>query len=191
MVWIAATIAIACMLASGYRVRLALAPTALDPRRLLKELRGDAGASRLAAIREAVRRAPEAEWERELFDAMGHPPEARTALVNEQLTEFDLRLQRWARVPRACASIATSCAFLLAALALRAGFSDPEALGEETRAATVRATVTAAADIATIGIAGTIFCVAAHIHARKAARDRLEAVDRLVERLEALSTAGS
>src|SRR5215472_10634881 len=157
MVWIAMLMALGCAVASALRLRLALVPTLLEPGRLVEALRGDAGKAKLAALAEAVARAPGAEWEQGLLEAVRGPREARTALINEQLLELDWRLERWARVPRACASIATSSGFLLAALFMRAALSDASALGEETRDAVVRGAVNGAVDIVALGIAGTAF----------------------------------
>jgi hypothetical protein len=171
------------------RLRFVTSPTALSASALADALKGDAGAARLAALHDAVARRPEADWERELLAAARQPPEARVALVNEQLTELDFRLGRWSHVPRACASLATSSAFLLAALTLRANLAAPDALSDDLRAETVRIAVTTAIDIVAIGIAATAFCVAVHLRSRRIVRERLEATDKLVERLEALGDA--
>ena len=57
----------------------------------------------------------DASWENELlsaFDADAITRAGRDGVVNEQLLELDWRGQRWARVPRVCASVATSGGFL-------------------------------------------------------------------------------
>ncbi len=167
-----------------------MAPTALSATTMLDTLKGDAGRARLAALRDMVARRPDAAWERDLFAAARQPPDARVALVNEQLTELDFRLGRWSHVPRVCASLATSTAFLLAALALRANLADPAALADDVRTESVRSAVTTAIDIVAIGIAATAFCIAVHVQSRRIVRERLEATDKLVERLEALADLG-
>jgi hypothetical protein len=194
---LAAVVTLACIAASARRLRFALAPTPFDPEMLLRELRGEPEAARARAkqLLDTMRSEPEAEWERELFEASmreGSPePSAsasaeRAALVNEQLFELDARLQRWARVPRVCASIAASSGFMLAALALRNDLADPNAFAPEVRSWAVEWAVFSAINTAAIGIVGTTFCIAAQARARKGSRARHEATDRLVERLEAL-----
>lgn len=184
---LAAVIALLCIAACVRRLAFAIAPTALDPTVLVEVLRGDAGRARFPAVAQAVRALPEGAWERALFESVARPPQERAALVNEQLTELDYALSRWERVPRVCASIASSSGFLLASLALRNALSEPEAFAEATRQAALGSGITSALNVATIGIAGATFCVAAQFRAKKAARARLEATDKLVERIEALA----
>ena len=186
IVALAIVIAAACVAASLRRLAFAAAPSALDPAVLAKALRGDAGRARFAAIDEAVRARPEGEWERALFEAARRPSDERAAHVNEQLTEIDYAAQRWERVPRVCASVSSSCGFLLAALALRTGLNDPAAFAEETKSAILGAALVDAVDTAAVGIAGAAFCIASQMLAKKLARARMDAVDELVERLEAL-----
>jgi hypothetical protein len=183
----ALVIALACVTASLRRLAFAVAPTPLDPARIARALRGDAGRARFAAVDESVRAAPEGQWERALFEAARRPAAERAAYVNEQLTEVDYLAQRWERVPRVCASVASSSGFLLAAVALRVGLGDPAAFDPETRSAILGGALVDAIDTATIGIAGAAFCIAAQMAAKKAARARVDAVDELVERLEALT----
>ena len=179
-------VALVCVAASARRIWFAVAPPSLDPSAIVEALRGDAGRARFVAIAAAMRARPEGEWERELFDAIASPPSDRAARVNEQLTEVDYLTQRWDRVPRVCASVASSSGFLLAALALRNGLSDPSAFAEDTKSAVLGAALVDAVDVAAVGIAGAAFCIAAQMYAKKAARARLDAVDKLVERIEAL-----
>ncbi len=181
-------VALLCIAASARRVMFAVAPTALDPGAIVEALRGDAGRARFATIASAIRGRPDGDWERDLFDALASPPEDRAARVNEQLTEVDYLTQRWDRVPRVCASIASSSGFLLAALALRNGLSDPAAFADETKSAVLGAALIDAVDVAAIGIAGAAFCIAAQMYAKKAARARRDAVDKLVERIETLAS---
>jgi hypothetical protein len=92
-------------------------------------------------------------------------------------------MQRWARVPRVCASIATSAGFLLATLVMRRGLAEADLSGE-TGDLVVRALVGDALTVAGFGIVGTAFCIAAMAQARRLVQDRAAAADRLVERLE-------
>ena len=106
-------------------------------------------------------------------------------MLGEPLSELDWALQRWDRVPRVCASVASSAGFLCAtvsviqALALPA---DPEAgpiLGQ---------VLAAALGAFAVGLVGTSFCAAVHLRTRGTAKARLAAADRLVQRVEALAS---
>lgn len=143
----------------------------------------------VARLRAVVAAEPDAEWERDLFAALDAPERARAGLVNEQLTELDYRIQRWARVPRVCASIATSFAFLLASLVLRQGLVDAGELPSDVGELMVRGLVGDAFTVAAMGMIGTAFCIAAQSEAKKLAKRRAAAADKLVERLEGLPEA--
>lgn len=184
---VSAAVALSCVAASVRRLIFALSPTALDPAVLLEALRGDKGRARYAALGSALETVPEAEWERELVGALARPKPERAALVNEQLMELDFLVDRWVRVPRVCASIATSAGFLLASLALRNGLADAGDVPEELRDRAVHAAMLDAINVISIGVAGAIFCIAAQVRARAATKARREATDKLVERLEALA----
>ncbi len=153
---------------------LASTSTAIEPRVVLGALRRDPAAWR--EIRAEIEKDQDADWERAWIEALGARAEVRTALTNEQLSELDYRAQHWARVPRVCASIASSSGFLLASLAMRAGLASDD--GD------VNGAIASALNAATIGLAGAAFCVAAHLRARVVVRDRMAGIDRLVERLE-------
>jgi hypothetical protein len=178
---LSALVASACVLASVRSLACAVSPTWLDPRLLVEALRGDRVADwpRLGA---AVATCAGAQWETDLFAALGAADErARTALVNEQLRELDWRARRWARVPRVCASVATSAGFLFACIALmREAALGPADVGE--------ALVSALGALA-IGIAGTSFCIAVHVRVRRIVRERLAATDRLVDRIESFESS--
>lgn len=180
---LSAVVAIACVLASARRLSWAVAPTALDAKLVIEWLRDDQrGPARFERLRAAVERHPECEWERDLFAAFAQTGHARDALVNEQLTEFDWRVQRGSRVPRVCASIATSAGFLCASIVVLRGLS---AFPDDGEAGPLLGSVIGPAlDAFAAGIAGTSFCVAVVVRARRAAQDRLKSVDRLVEALE-------
>jgi hypothetical protein len=129
---------------------------------------------------------PNADWERDLLQTLAAPPELRVALVNEQLTELDYRLQRWARVPRVCASISTSVGFMLATLVLRTALADAGDVPIEVGELVIRGLVGDALTVGAMGIVGTAFCIGAQGEARRIARARGKGADRLVERLESL-----
>lgn len=182
---LAGVISILCAAASLRRVAFAVAPTAFDPTMLLASLRGDAGKKRLPRIRRSIELEPSADWERELLAALSADVGSRTGLVNEALSELDHRVKRWSRVPRVCASIATSSAFLLASVTLRAvltSASDDDLGGSEF----VNHAVISAVDVAAIGIAGAAICIASQLRARRAEKEFAEAADKLVARLEAI-----
>jgi hypothetical protein len=179
-------VALACVLASARRMWFAANPTALHPDDVLASLGRTPDRASLARLRAAARDDPSADWERDLLDALATPAaDARVALVNEQLTELDLRMQRWARVPRVCASIATSAGILLGTLVLRNGLANAPDLTGDLGELFVRDVLGDAISVASFGIVGTAFCIAAHAHARRMARERLEATDRMIEQLEA------
>ena len=143
-------------------------------------------ATALEKLKTLVANEPTAEWERDLLTALEAPAKTRIALVNEQLTELDYRIQRWSRVPRVCASIATSFAFLLASLVLRKGLVDAGDLPSDTGELLVRGLVGDAFTVAAMGMIGTAFCIAAQSEAKKIAKRRMAAADKLVERLEGI-----
>jgi ABC-type xylose transport system permease subunit len=123
-------------------------------------------------------------WECSLLRAAAEPGrEARGAALGELLTELDGRLQEGARIPRVCASIATSTGFLCATAALLQGLSAGPA-GEPLVAAE-SLFVSALASLAA-GIAGATFCAAVHLRARRASRARAAGGDALVHRLLSL-----
>lgn len=182
-------ISVGCAWASARRLTFAVAPTALSTSMLVDAVKraGPGARSLVGALSRALEGVPGADWERDLLAALTRPEAERAVLINEQLAEMDWRLTRWARVPRVCASIAASAGFLLATLMLRESLSDPAAFDPEARTAVIGAALHGAVSVAAIGMAGTAFCLAAHRHARLAARAHQEAVDALVERLEAVS----
>jgi hypothetical protein len=175
---LAGLIALACAAASVRRLAVAVSPTSLDPR-LLVEALSKADAPTWVRTRDRIIDS-HVPWESELFAAFAQPSEVeREAGASEQLLELDWQTQRLARVPRVCASVSTSAGFFFASLALLTGLAAPE---PDTGAA-----LTSALDALTLGIAGTSFCVAVHLRARRAIRERLTWMDRLIERLRALS----
>jgi hypothetical protein len=180
-------VTVACVYASARRLWFAAEATWLDPFEFAAAVRGAGEAASDAwakvgveALRAEIQLEPRADWERDLFGALGAPAAVRVALVNEQLAELDYRAQRWARVPRVCASIASSTGFFFAALAMRAGLASEEI--------DVEGAILAAINVVAVGMAGTAFCIAAHVRAGAMTRARLAATDKLVESLERWAT---
>ena len=178
-------VAASCALASVRRLMWAVAPSSLDARLLTAVLERD-GSRAWPALCEAVRDGDGVGWERDLFSALSEPnAAARAAFVNEQLTELHWRAQRWARVPRVCASIATSSGFFFGCITLLHTLSlssaPPVAEGPQGLA------LLAALNALAVGIAGTSFCIAVHARARDVLRERMETIDRLVQRIECLA----
>lgn len=189
-------VAIACAVASARRLWFVTTATAFDPDAVLEALHvrrtskgravpaDDRVRAGIEALRQAVIGAPDADWERDLFAALdADDANTRAALVNEQLTELDYRIQRWARVPRVCASIATSFGFLLATLVLRRGLYAADLTGDVGELF-VRGLVGDAFTVALFGVVGTAFCIAAQSAAKRLAKRRIEAADALVGHLE-------
>ena len=185
---IAAIVSLACALASLRRLRFAHEATGLEPARLASALRVKEGVTPVALedLAQALGRDPATSWERDLVRAVLEPEEGRRAAeINDRLMDVEHGAQRWARVPRVCASIATSAGFLLGSLALRQGLLDAEPGGP------VDALIMRAVDAVAIGVAGATFCVAVHLRAGKLVKERLRAVDDLVSRLETLRARGA
>ncbi|WP_394820602.1 hypothetical protein [Pendulispora albinea] len=176
-----------CIGASFRRLYFATTPTALDPAILLKELTGEKGRARYLDVCAAIAQTPEADWEREVVAALASPPELRAALINEQLSELDFRLQRWIRVPRVCASIASSAGFLLAASALRIGLGDIDTAVDADITEILNRAAFDALGIAALGMWGTVTCISIQMQARRASKARLQATDKWIERLESLA----
>lgn len=175
LVALAALVSIACIVVSARRLIYAFTPTALDPQMLTEAVKG----ASLEDVERAIARVPEATWEKTLVAALRRREPDRTAEVNEALLDLEWRAARWARVPRVCASVATSLGFLLATFALRQGLLDPNPEG-------IDQLLVRAVNVLAVGIVGATFCVAAHVRAGKTAKNRLVLVDALVERLETL-----
>jgi hypothetical protein len=171
---LSALVAFVCALASLRRLAWAVAPTALDGRLLANELRNQSQPVRSRFCAALVAR--DLPWESRLFEAFFLPKVSREARVNEQLLELDWRADRWSRVPRVCASIATSAGFLFACIALVGAAGGAEANSEDPMAA-----LTPALDSLAIGIAGTAACVAVHMRARLARKERLAGADSLAD----------
>ena len=184
--FVAVLVVLACAAASARRVWFAANATALHPDVVYEALSGASGPASLDALRAVVANEPDADWERDLLATLAAPPDVRVALVNEQLTELDYRIQRWARVPRVCASISTSVGFMLATLVLRTALADTGDVPIEIGELVIRGLVGDALTVGALGIVGTAFCIGAQSEARRIATAWAAGADRLVERLEAL-----
>jgi hypothetical protein len=181
MMWLSALVAAACVLASLRRLTVAVAPTSLDAEELCKALTGRRAFRRLWA---AIEAAPRVDWERGLMTAFAeHDERVREALVNELLTEVNGRTTAWSRVPRICASVATSAGFLFALITLLRTW------GEEESPLTVGPALISAVNVFSLGIVGGAFCGVIHVRAMRAERASLGAIDRLVERMQSLTDA--
>jgi biopolymer transport protein ExbB/TolQ len=179
----AAIVALACVLASGRRLAWAVAPIALEPRMVLDALAGEQADALLRALSAVVASDDRMSWERDLLTAFDEGIERqRDALVNEQLLELEGRLVRFSRVPRVCASIATSAGLLFGSLALLQGLGAPEG-GD---AAVANAALGSALGAVSLGIAATAFCVAVHVRTGRLVAQRRAAIDDLVTRLQRL-----
>jgi len=181
---LSALVAIGCCLASLRRLRWAVAPTGLSPA-LLADVVAERGGSVLERLREATAHDRAAIWEHQLLSAFAERDRrARDASVSELITELEGRTARWARVPRACASISTSAGFFFATIALLRGMAI-EAQSESIDA--VRLAVMPAVDGLAAGIAGTSFCIAVHVQARRALYRWNASADRLIARLQSVA----
>jgi len=171
---LSAIVALSCAMAAARRLGWAEAPTALDPVALLGALRQAPAGS--TALRDRLGMSPDLEWERDLLDAARAADDGvRDAAAEEQLLELRWRVVRWERVPRVCASIATSAGFLFATIVLLQGLATP---AEPEGARTL---LFAALTPFALGLAGTAFCVAVHLRVRRILPQRLADYGRLVE----------
>jgi hypothetical protein len=155
---------------------------------LLTEAIAEGGAVAHRRLCEATAFDREAVWEHQLLVAFAEGDRrARDALVSEQLTELEGRTARWARVPRACASIATSAGFFFASIAVLSAMGN--AVPSESPEG-VYAALMPALDALAVGIAGTSLCVAIHVRARRALHRWNVSADRLVARLQSIASQG-
>ncbi len=173
-------------MASARRLGFAIAPTPFDPRLLRRAIDADR-----EGVVAAFAHEPTADWEREVFAASEFDRDAQAAAMNEALSEIDFRLARWGRVPRVCASIASSTGFLCGAMALRAGLADVDMVSDAAIDAALHGAVGHALGVAAFGLAGAVACVALDSEARKALKSRRLGADLLVERLERKGSSGA
>jgi hypothetical protein len=182
---------LACVLVSAARLRFVIEATPLDPARLHSGLamavRNGGGSASIDALAEAVGTGPQLEWERDILRGFRSGSANAPALLGEAMTELDFKLRRWLRVPRVCASLGTSFAFLLATIALRIGLSDLVGTLDPDRVVSVNDAVLQAVDVAAVGLVAAAFCIAIQVQARASLKARREASDDLVELLGQLA----
>jgi hypothetical protein len=184
-------VALACALASARRLAWATTPVALDLRLLDEALEERPSPASVRALREAMASDPALArgWEADLFDAFlapGDDERLRAGQLGESLIDLEGLCQRWARVPRVCASVATSTGFLAATIVLLGSLSAPAPDDTVGPAAALHEAMASAVGAFALGLAGASFCGAAHVRARRAVTLRLEEIARLVDRLESL-----
>ncbi len=177
--FLAALVALVSAAASLRRILFVVHATALDPSLVLERLRGERGRQQAPAVLALFAAQQEGSFERELADALAGPEAARPILVAQAETEFGWTLRRWDRVPRVCASISSSCAFLLASMVLRNGLTFEEGTYPNFNGLVFRAM-----GVVVLGLAGTSAAIAAQRIATAAVRRRRAAVTALVDRLE-------
>lgn len=193
---------LACIVASAKRLQTVIAPIGLS----LDELSAHADSIRKESLEPASGMATEHgarafhrmrqlltglrsdSWEHELGCALALPPSERRARIGELVTDFEHIAGRGMRVPRVCASLSTTSAFLLSTLMLRRGLSS---IGGADDIAVMPLVEEAVAVIA-LGIMGAVFCAVIHAEASKLRRRALsnaalatEALDEVVERIYA------
>lgn len=184
---LSALVAGTCVAASARRLAWAVAPTPLDPELLSRAVATGTAAS-VAKLAAVLAGDPTLAWEEALFAAEAETkPGARDAALGEQITDFEWLAGRWSRAPRVCASVSTSAGFFLATLAVLQGMDAPADGGMASQTAVL----TRALDALTIGVAGTAFCGAVHVRARRLVAARWASLNALVERLRASSTLES
>jgi hypothetical protein len=178
-------VALACALASARRLATAVAPMQLDPQLVLEALQRDREGRLPGRLREVLAGDPRFADEQELLEALAiDGVQERDARVDEALGDLRWRGQQGLRVPRVCASVASSTGFLLATVALIQAMGAPGAgsAGDAADAvADVHAPLGAALGALALGIAGATFCAAVHMRARRVHRERMSAVTRLIE----------
>lgn len=178
---LAALVTASCIAACTRRLYFATHAVAIHPAVWLARVRRGEG----DVVARAAERIPAASWERDLLAALAEPDETvRAGRVNEQLSELDFLLGRWARVPRVCASIASSAGFLFGSLAVRFGLVALQNVSEEASHDAINAVILQAVNVAVLGMAGASFAIAVQYRARKAALAYAQAADALVDALE-------
>jgi hypothetical protein len=171
-------VALICVAASWRRLIVAVAPTSLDPEVLRGALVNVEAQRRLGDTIGAWR---EDCWERGLFAAFSEPdPGMRAALVDEHLTELDRLASRWSRVPRVCASIATSSGFLFALVSILGAWAGGPTLP-------VGQALAPSLDAFGLGVMAAAFCVVVHGRARRAEKGAVGAVHRFVDEMRLLA----
>ena len=191
---LSAAVALVCVLASARRLAWAIAPMDLDARLVADALEKDAsrpgGAAPglLARLQHVLARdardAGDGRFALELrvLEALSVvDDEEREARLGEEMTEVEGRSERWARVPRVGASVASSAGFLFAALALIHAFGLPAGDDMLDPTGPVHVAIASALGALALGMAAAAFCASVHMRARRARRERMSAVSRLFD----------
>jgi hypothetical protein len=174
----AALVTLGCAAACTRRLYFVTNPIVIHPAVWLARLRAGEG----ELVVRAAEATPRASWERELLAALAEPDEdVRAGRVNEQLSELDFLLGRWARVPRVCASIASSAGFLFGSLTVLVALSGAASSASHDA---INAVILQAVNVAVLGMAGAAYAIATQYRARKAALAFQKDADALVEALE-------
>lgn len=205
-VWFIVSLALLCSLgcvaAALRRLMFVYGASSFDADTLLRSLRGNEGRARGRAIASSLEAAAVVDTDQDLYVALsalsardvhrGDPDlteDERMAHVNAALLELDFRFDRWARVPRVCASISSSVGFLLASWALRTALMTAPSIAEESFNAALQEAINGALGVAAIGAAGTVTCLSVFYEARRVWKARRAATEKLVDRLEQILTA--
>ncbi len=179
---LSAGVSTACVVASARRLAFAVAPMRFEPRMVLDALEADPSGRVLRGLVRLLAADDRSAWEREFFTAISAAdPVKREALVGEERFEVEERRQRWARVPRVCARVATSAGFLFASIALIHGMGVPLDDDLTDPQAPVYAALASALGALAIGIAAAAFCATVHMRANRVAREQMSAMSRLLD----------
>jgi hypothetical protein len=180
---LSAVVALVCALASARRLAIAVAPMQLEPRLLLEALQRDGSGQLPQRLRGLLAGDERFAHESVLFEALAVDDNEREARVGEEIGELRGRAQQGARVPRVCASVASSTGFLLASVALIRAMAAPDSVTAEEAVTglAMPATLGVALGALAVGMAGASFCAAVHMRAGRVHRERMSAFTRLIE----------
>ncbi len=166
---------------------MALAPSAYDATMLAAFLVEPRDLQRLEQRLSAIEPGC---WEAELLAGALAAPEARRGRIAEQVLDVDWAFERWARVPRVCASVSTGVGFLCAALLLIGSLGQAVERAEaplEAEDGQALPLLDPALEALALGVVGTAFAATVHLRARALVRQRRAELDRLVDRVRELS----
>lgn len=186
---LACVISAACIAAALRRLYFVYEASTFDPDELLRVLRGNEGRAHAPALLDVLVKDARPEGDRDVFEALRDRSPDHTAHLVAALTELDFRFERWVRVPRVCASIASSAGFLLATWALRTALLDAPEVAEEAFRGTLEGALGAALGVVAVGAVGTVACMTAFMEARRVGKARKVATEKLIERLESVFEA--
>jgi hypothetical protein len=112
------------------------------------------------------------------IDETGQPEVAASEpllFLAAALAELQFELSRWARVPRVCASVASTTGFLCASVRLRSGLLEDISEGESLQV------ILRGVDMVAIGMATALTCAAIQRASNRRAKAMLSAADALVD----------